>query len=91
MLVTVKLSAPLQKFTKGRAEVRASGKSIRELINNLEEKIPGIKEKICDETDRLHKFINIYVNEQDIRFLEHAETVLKDGDEVLIIPAIAGG
>ena len=63
----------------------------RGLIDNLEKQFPGIKERICDEGGAVRKFINIYVNEEDIRFLQLSNTPLKDGDEVSIIPAIAGG
>ncbi len=91
MSVTVRVPAPLQKLTQNQAEVKASGRTVRELIDNLSESFPGIKERICDETGKVRKFINIYVNEEDVRFLQMDETSLKDGDEVSIIPAIAGG
>ncbi|PIW80455.1 MAG: molybdopterin synthase sulfur carrier subunit [Candidatus Omnitrophica bacterium CG_4_8_14_3_um_filter_43_15] len=91
MSVTVRVPAPLQKLTQNQAEVKANGRTVRELIDNLSENFPGIKERICDETGKVRKFINIYVNEEDVRFLQMDETGLKDGDEVSIIPAIAGG
>ncbi len=91
MPVTVRVPTPLQKFTKNQAEVKASGMNIKELIEDLEKSFPGIKERICDESGTLRRFINIYVNEEDVRFLQRDETPLKDGDEVSIIPAIAGG
>lgn len=91
MAITVRIPAPLQKLTQNQAEVKAGGASIKELIENLEKSFPGIKERICDETGKVRKFINIYVNEEDIRFLQLDKTPLKDGDEVSIIPAIAGG
>lgn len=91
MPVTVRVPTPLQKFTKNQAEVKASGINIKELIEDLEKKFPGIKERICDESGKLRRFINIYVNEEDVRFLQQDETPLRDGDEVSIIPAIAGG
>jgi len=68
-----------------------SSANIRELIEDLEKRFPGIKERICDQTGKIRRFINIYVNEEDVRFLQQEETSLKDGDEVSIIPAIAGG
>ena len=91
MAITVRVPAPLQKLTQNQAEVRANGRTVRELIDNLSESFPGIKERICDESGKVRKFINIYVNEEDVRFLQMDETSLKDGDEVSIIPAIAGG
>lgn len=91
MPVTVRVPAPLQKLTQGQGEVKANGATIRELIEDLERNFPGIKERLCDERGRVRRFINIYVNEEDVRFLQQDETPLKDGDEVSIIPAIAGG
>lgn len=91
MSIKVRIPSPLQKLTKDKAEIEAEGRSVKELINNIEEKFPGIRERICDDSGKVRKFINIYVNEEDIRFLKQDETTLKDGDEVSIIPAIAGG
>lgn len=91
MPIAVRVPAPLQKLTQDREEVKADGANIKELIEDLEKSFPGIKERICDEQGKVRKFINIYVNGEDIRFLQQAETPLKDGDEVSIIPAIAGG
>ena len=91
MVITVRIPTPLQKFTKNQTVVKAHGVNVKELIEDLEKKFPGIKERICDETGKIRKFINIYINEEDIRFLQQDETPLKDGDEVSIIPAIAGG
>ena len=91
MQATVRVPTPLQKLTKNQAEVKVSSANIRELIEDLEKRFPGIKERICDETGKIRRFINIYVNEEDVRFLQQEETSLKDGDEVSIIPAIAGG
>ena len=68
-----------------------SSANIRELIEDLEKRFPGIRERICDQTGKIRRFINIYVNEEDVRFLQQEETPLKDGDEISIIPAIAGG
>jgi MoaD family protein len=81
----------LQKLTQNRIEVEGEGKHVRELIENLEKEFPGMKERICDDAGRLRRFINIYVNEEDIRFLEMDLTPLEQGDEVSIIPAVAGG
>jgi molybdopterin synthase sulfur carrier subunit len=91
MAVTVRIPTPLQKLTKDKATVEACGVSIKQLIDDLEKNFPGIKERLCDEEGKVRKFINIYVNEEDVRFLQQDETQLKDGDEVSIVPAIAGG
>lgn len=91
MSIKVRIPTPLQKFTGNKPEVECSGSTVRELINNLEKDYPGIKERFYDETGKLRRFINVYVNEEDIRFLKRDETAVKDGDEVSIIPAIAGG
>lgn len=91
MSIKVRIPTPLQKFTQNKPEVEAEGKDVQELIANLEKNFPGIKERLCDEKGSLRRFINIYVNEEDIRFLKMDGTSLNDGDEVSIIPAIAGG
>jgi len=91
MQATVRVPTPLQKLTKNQAEVKVSSANIRELIEDLEKRFPGIKERICDQTGKIRRFINIYVNEEDVLFLQQEETPLKDGDEISIIPAIAGG
>jgi len=91
MAITVRVPTPLQKLTQNQAEVKASGTTIKELIEDLEKNFPGIKGRVCDETGKIRRFINIYVNEEDVRFLQRDETPLEDGDEVSIIPAIAGG
>ena len=91
MAVTVRIPAPLQKFTGEQTEVEAVGSDVRELVEDLEKSFPGIKERLCDETGKVRRFINIYVNGEDVRFLQRDETPVNDGDEVSIIPAIAGG
>ena len=91
MPIRVKIPAALQKLTQGKLEVDGEGKDIRELIDNLEKNFPGIKERLCDEKSNFRRFINIYVNEEDVRFLQLDKTSVKDGDRILIIPAIAGG
>ena len=91
MAVKVRIPTPLMKLTDNQAEVSAEGVSISEVINNLELQFNGIKERICEESGSPRRFINIYINEEDIRFLEGEKTTVKDGDEISIIPAIAGG
>lgn len=91
MSVKVRIPTPLMKLTNNQAEVEAEGTTIEEMFNNLESQFGGIKERICEENGSPRRFINIYVNEEDIRFLDGEKTAIKDGDEVSIIPAIAGG
>lgn len=91
MSIKVRIPAPLQKMTDNKSEVESQGENIVDLVADLDKKYPGIKERLCDDKGKLRRFINIYVNEEDVRFLKNEETQLKDGDEVSIIPAIAGG
>ncbi|MCM8784007.1 MAG: MoaD/ThiS family protein [Candidatus Omnitrophica bacterium] len=91
MAVKVRIPTPLQKITNNLAEVEAEGKNIEELVESLEKKFPGIKERIVDEKGKIRRFVNLYVNDEDIRFLQMEKTPLKEGDEISIIPAIAGG
>ncbi|HIK20160.1 MAG TPA: MoaD/ThiS family protein [Synechococcus sp. M44_DOE_062] len=91
MAVKVLIPTPLQKLTQDRAVVSCEGSTIRELLDSLERSCPGIKARLCDESGELRRFVNFYVNSEDIRFLEGADTPLRDGDEVSIVPAIAGG
>lgn len=91
MAVKVRIPTPLQRITDNQGEVSVEAKTVAELIENLEKKYQGIKERVCDESGKIRRFVNIYLNEEDIRFLKGPETPLKDGDEVSIIPAIAGG
>lgn len=91
MAIKVRVPTPLQKLTRDLDVVECNGKSVSELVDDLEKKFPGVKERICDEKGKIRRFINIYVNDEDIRFLQMDKTPLNDGDEVSIIPAIAGG
>ncbi len=91
MTVKVLIPTPLQKLTNDQATVDCSGTSVAELLESLEQNCPGIKARLCDEQGQLRRFVNFYVNSEDIRFLDGVNTSLSDGDEVSIIPAIAGG
>lgn len=91
MAVKVLIPTPLQKLTNEQATVECSASNISELLESLEQNCPGIKARLCDDQGELRRFVNFYVNNEDIRFLEGAGTALQDGDEVSIIPAIAGG
>ena len=91
MTIKVRIPTPLMKLTDNQSEVSAEGETISDIINNLESQINGIRDRICEESGSPRRFINIYINEEDIRFLEGEKTAVKDGDEISIIPAIAGG
>jgi molybdopterin converting factor small subunit len=91
MAVTVLVPTALQKFTDNQAVLECSGSSIAELLDSLEQVCPGIKTRLCDDEGKPRRFLNFYVNSEDIRFLEGTATPLKDGDEVSIVPAVAGG
>jgi molybdopterin synthase sulfur carrier subunit len=90
-MIKVRIPTPLRPLTKGQGEVETNAASVLEMIETLNNAHPGIKDRLCDETGELRRFVNIYVNEEDIRFLKGKDTSLKDGDEVSIVPAIAGG
>lgn len=90
MPVKVRIPTPLQKLT-GRGEVQTQAGTIKELLDVLERDFPGIKERLCDEKGKIRRFVNVYLNEEDIRFLNQENTEIKDGDDISIVPAIAGG
>jgi molybdopterin synthase sulfur carrier subunit len=91
MAVKVRIPTPLMKLTDNKSEVTAEGSTISDIFNDLETQFSGIKDRICEENGSPRRFINIYVNEEDIRFLDGEKTAVKEGDEISIIPAIAGG
>ena len=91
MPAKVRIPAPLRKLTQDKAIVEVEGKTIQDLLAGLEKDYPGLKERICDESGQIRRFVNIFVNGEDIRFKEGANTAIADGAEVSIIPAIAGG
>lgn len=91
MAINLKIPVPLRNLTNNQAEVAVSGATVKDLIEDLNRKHPGIKDRICDESGNIRRFVNVYVNEEDIRFLKSGETPVKDGDDISIIPAIAGG
>ncbi|MEW6306340.1 MAG: MoaD/ThiS family protein [Verrucomicrobiota bacterium] len=91
MPVTVRIPTPLRKLTNNEELVEVSAGNIGQAIIELQNRYPGIKERLVDDSGAVRRFVNVYVNEEDIRFLQNQETPLKDGDEVSIIPAIAGG
>ena len=91
MPVLVRIPTPLRALTRGSAEVQARGDSVADLIESLEGQFPGLRDRLVDESGDLRRFINLYVNEEDVRFLQGKKTALKEGDQVSIVPAIAGG
>jgi molybdopterin synthase sulfur carrier subunit len=91
MAVQVLIPTPLQKFTNEEASVALEAGSVSGLVEALEGRYPGIRARLCDENGKLRRFLNIYVNSEDIRFLDNENTSLSDGDEVSIVPAVAGG
>lgn len=90
MAIKVRIPTPLQRLTDGRPEVECTSESISELLDELEKAYPGMKERLS-EGGKIRRFINLYVNDEDIRFLEKENTQLKNGDILSIVPAIAGG
>ncbi|MDZ7727199.1 MAG: ubiquitin-like small modifier protein 1 [Dehalococcoidia bacterium] len=91
MAVTVRIPQPLRGLTGDQSTVEASGASLGALISDLETSYPGVKERLLDDGGDIRRFVNIYVNGDDVRFIEGLESSLKDGDEVSIVPAVAGG
>jgi len=90
-MIKVRIPTPLRPLTKNQGEVEIAAGSIGDMVNTLDGSYPGIKARLCDDSGELRRFVNIYVNEEDIRFLKGKDTALKAGDEVSIVPAIAGG
>ncbi len=91
MAVRVRIPTPLRAMTKGSADVQVTADTVGDLIEDLERQFPGMRERLVEENGEIRRFINIYVNQEDIRFLQGAKTALTQGDEVSIVPAIAGG
>lgn len=91
MAVTVRIPTPLRKLTGEQDTVTAEGSTLAQLIDALEGMHPGLKERICDETGELRRFVNVYVDGEDVRFMSGLETELKADTEVSIVPAVAGG
>ncbi len=91
MAIKVLIPTALQKFTNDQATLECTGSNVAELIDSMESSCPGIKARLCDENGKPRRFLNFYVNSEDIRFLDGTTTALEDGDEVSIVPAVAGG
>jgi molybdopterin synthase sulfur carrier subunit len=90
MAVTVRIPTPLRTLTGGADEVSAHGATVAEVLDDLEASHPGLKDRLCDDKG-VRRFVNIYANDEDIRFLDNLQTTLKEGDTLSIVPAIAGG
>ena len=89
--VTVRIPTPLRKMTGDRDTVSTDGSNLAQCIDALDAAYPGLKDRLCDEAGEIRRFVNIYVNGEDVRFLQGLTTAVKDGDEVSIVPAVAGG
>lgn len=90
-MATVRIPTPLRKLSGDRDELNIIASNVSQMIEELEKECPGIKDRICDENGEVRRFINLYVNNEDIRFLDGKDTKLEESDSVSIIPAIAGG
>jgi molybdopterin synthase sulfur carrier subunit len=91
MSTVVRIPTPLRKVTNGDDKASVEGDTLSQIVNDLESKYPGIKERLCDEDEQLRHFVNIYINGEDVRFLEGLATPINSGDEISIVPAVAGG
>ena len=91
MSVVVRIPTPLRRVTGGQDKASVDGDNLVQVIESLEAQYPGLKERLCDESGELRHFVNIYVNGEDVRFLDGLETAISSGDEVSIVPAVAGG
>ncbi len=91
MATNIRIPTPLRKLTGEREVVQADGATVGELLRSLDASFPGFKERICDEQGNVRRFVNVYLNDEDIRFLDEQATAVSEGDELSIVPAIAGG
>ena len=90
-MATVRIPSPLRHYTNSQSKVVTNGGNISELLENLETQYPGIRSKLCDENGNVKRYVNVFVNDEEIRTLQGIETPVADRDEVSIIPAMAGG
>ena len=91
MSITVRIPSPLRRLTNGADKVQVDSEDLSGCIDGLEQKFPGLKERLIDEDGNLRHFVNVYVNGEDIRFIDDIQTKVSSGDEVSIVPAVAGG
>jgi molybdopterin synthase sulfur carrier subunit len=90
-MTQVRIPSPLRRYTDGQSKVETNGATIQELIDNLEAQHPGVKSRLCDENGQIKRYVNVFVNDEEIRTLQGVETPITEKDEVSIIPAMAGG
>ena len=91
MAVKIRIPTPLQSMTGQKSEVAVEASTVGEALGGLQSQYPAIKERLRDDSGKIRRFINLYVNDEDVRFLQNEDTPIKDGDEISIVPAIAGG
>ena len=91
MSVNVRIPTPIRRVTNGKDKVTVSGETLKQIIDAMEAQYPGVKARLCDDKGDLRSFVNIYINGEDVRFLSGIESPLSPGDEISIIPAVAGG
>ena len=91
MSIVVRIPTPLRRLTNGEDKVDVDGNNLGGVIDAMNEQYPGIRERICDDQGQLRNFVNVYINGEDVRFLQGLETATTDGDEVSVVPAVAGG
>lgn len=90
-MATVRIPSPLRRYTDGQSKVESSGTNVNEIIENLDAQYPGVKARLCDESGQIKRYVNVFVNDEEIRTLQGGDTPVGQKDEVSIIPAMAGG
>ena len=90
-MVQVNLTSVIQKTVDGQRALSAEGSTVAELIDDIERRYPGFRSQLVDDSGQLHRFVNVYLNDEDVRFMQGAQTALSEGDEISILPALAGG
>ena len=90
-MTTIRIPSPLRRYTNGQSKAQASGGTVTEIIENLEAQYPGVKTRLCDDSGQIKRYVNVFVNDKEIRTLQGADTPVADTDEVSIVPAMAGG
>ena len=91
MATNIRIPTPLRKLTGEQEVVQADGSTVGDILRSLDTTFPGLKERICDDQGNIRRFVNVYLNDEDIRFLDEQATAVREGDEISIVPAIAGG
>jgi molybdopterin synthase sulfur carrier subunit len=91
MAIIVRIPQPLRSLTKDAATVDGSGDSLLACIDFLDSQYPGVRERVMDESGEIRRFVNVYINGDDVRFIQGLKSPVKDGDEISIVPAVAGG